>query len=82
MATKVAPKKVAAKKATPSDDAIMAYSMKAKAKVEMHDAVVTKTAKGSWIAKGQDEDGNNVSVIMSETTALAHVKAGRATKGK
>jgi hypothetical protein len=74
--------KTAAKKAAPKSEAIMAYSMRLKEKTEMHNAIVSKTAKGSWIAKGQDDEGNNISVIMSEETALAHVKAGRAKKAK
>lgn len=73
---------VTAKKNAADPNSIMAYSMKKKEKVEMLNAVLTPTSRGSWIAKGQDEEGNNVSVIMSKVTAEAHIKAGRAKKGK
>jgi hypothetical protein len=78
---KPATKKVATTKLPAiTSGAIEAYSMKHKQKVEMFNATVSETPKGSWIAKGQDFEGNNISVIMSKDTALAHVKAKRAKK--
>ena len=77
--TKPAAKKAApvAKKATAiSEDSIMAYSMKRKSKVELLEGVLSATGKGSWIAKGVDDEGNKVSAILSETNAKKFVKAG------
>ena len=79
-APKVAPKKVAKK--VEEVEGIMAYSVKAKQKVLMIDPVITSTGRGSMIAKGLDEDGNKVSVIMSIANAEAAVEAGIAEYGE
>jgi hypothetical protein len=47
----------------------------------MHDAVVSKTAKGGYIAKGNDGKGNNMSAILSEANALKAIADGVAKKG-
>ena len=50
---------------------IKAYCLKTKEKnVPMHDAVVTKTAKGGYMAGGHDGKGNKMAAIMSEANAL------------
>ncbi|MSQ79547.1 MAG: hypothetical protein EXR21_07720 [Flavobacteriaceae bacterium] len=60
---------------------IKAYCLKTKEKnVPMHDAVVSKTARGGYIAKGNDGKGNKMSAIMSEATALQAIKDGVAKK--
>ena len=50
-------------------------------KVPMHEAVVSKTAKGGYIAKGNDGKGNNMSAILSEANALKAIADGVAKKG-
>ncbi len=60
---------------------IKAYCLKTKEKnVPMHDAVVSKTARGGYIAKGNDGKGNKMSAIMGEATALQAIKDGVAKK--
>ena len=61
---------------------IKAYCLKTKEKnVPMHDAVVTKTARGGYMAGGHDGKGNKMDTIMSETNALKVVADGVAKKG-
>lgn len=61
---------------------IKAYCLKTKEKnVPMHDAVVSKTAKGGYIANGHDGKGNKMAAIMSEAKALQAIQDGVATKG-
>ncbi len=61
---------------------IKAYCLKTKEKnVPMHDAVVTKTAKGGYIANGNDGKGNKMAAIMSEAKALQAIADGVAKKG-
>jgi hypothetical protein len=56
---------------------IKAYCLKTKEKnVPMHDAVVSKTAKGGYMAKGHDGKGNKMAAIMGEKTALQAIKDG------
>lgn len=56
---------------------IKAYCLKTKEKnVPMQDAVVSKTAKGGYIAKGHDGKGNKMSAILSEANALQAIKDG------
>lgn len=47
----------------------------------MQDAVVSKTAKGGYMAKGHDGKGNKMAAIMGEAKALQAIKDGVATKG-
>ena len=50
-----------------SDVKITAYNVKTKEKgVEMHDAVITKTAKGAYMAQGNDGKGNKLTTLMNE----------------
>ena len=45
---------------------IKAYCLKTKEKnVPMQDAVITKTAKGGYMASGHDGKGNKMAAIMS-----------------
>ncbi len=56
---------------------IKAYCLKTKEKnVPMQDAVVSKTARGGYIAKGHDGKGNKMSAILSEANALQAIKDG------
>ncbi|MEY4661491.1 MAG: hypothetical protein RLZZ42_1443 [Bacteroidota bacterium] len=60
-------------------NAITAYNVKTKEKnVPMQDAVISKTAKGGYIAKGHDGKGNKLTSLLSEAKALAAIKDGLA----
>ena len=61
---------------------IKAYCLKTKEKnVPMQDAVISKTAKGGYIANGHDGKGNKMAAILSETKAMQAIQDGVATKG-
>ena len=61
---------------------IKAYCLKTKEKnVPMHDAVISKTARGGYMACGNDGKGNKMAAIMSEAQALPAIKDGVAKKG-
>ena len=65
-----------------SDVKITAYNVKTKEKgVEMFDAVITKTAKGAYMAQGNDGKGNKLTTLMNEEKAMAAIKAGIAKQG-
>jgi len=49
--------------------------------VPVIDAVITKTAKGAYMAQGHDGKGNKLTTLMNEAKALACVKAGLAKQG-
>ena len=54
---------------------IKAYCLKTKEKnVPMHNAVINKTEKGGYIAKGDDGKGNKMAAIMNEAKALQAIK--------
>ncbi|MEX6690287.1 hypothetical protein QTN47_22445 [Danxiaibacter flavus] len=56
---------------------IKAYCLKTKEKdVPMHNAVISKTARGGYIAKGDDGKGNKMSAILGEEKALQAIKDG------
>lgn len=58
-------------------NAITAYNVKTKEKnVPMLDAVISKTAKGGYIAKGHDGKGNKLTALLGEAKALEAIKAG------
>ncbi|MEO0001408.1 MAG: hypothetical protein RL766_1454 [Bacteroidota bacterium] len=60
-------------------NAITAYNVKTKEKnVPMLDAVISKTAKGGYIAKGHDGKGNKLTSLLGEAKALAAIKEGLA----
>ncbi len=61
---------------------IKAYCLKTKEKnVPMQKAVVTKTARGGYMAAGHDGNGNKMAAIMSEANALKAIADGVAKKG-
>ncbi len=61
---------------------IKAYCLKTKEKnVPMHEAVVTKTSRGGYIANGNDGKGNKMAAILSEAKALQAIEDGVAKKG-
>lgn len=65
-----------------NDNSIRAYCMKTKEKnVVMQDAVITKTARGAFMAQGHDGNGNKMTTMLSKDTADAAVKAGKAKMG-
>ena len=65
-----------------SDVTLTAYNVKTKEKnVPVLDAVITKTAKGAYMAQGHDGKGNKLTTLMNEEKALACIKAGIAKQG-
>lgn len=61
---------------------IKAYCLKTKEKnVPMQDAVITKTARGGYLASGTDGKGNKMAAILSEAKATQAIKDGVAKKG-
>ncbi len=60
---------------------ITAYCMKTKEKnVPMQDAVITKTARGGYMAQGHDGKGNKMTTMLGEAAALEAIKNGVAKK--
>jgi hypothetical protein len=60
---------------------ITAYCLKTKEKnVPMHDAVITKTAKGAYMATGNDGKGNKMAAILNEAKATQAIADGVAKK--
>ncbi len=60
---------------------ITAYCMKTKEKnVPMQDAVISKTARGGYMAQGHDGKGNKMTTMLSEARALEAIKDGVAKK--
>jgi len=65
-----------------TEGTITAYNVKTKEKnVEMKDAVITKTARGGYMAQGNDGKGNKLTTMLSEAKALEAIKAGNAKQG-
>lgn len=61
---------------------LTAYNVKTKEKnVPIQDAVVTRTAKGGYMAQGHDGKGNKLTSLLSEAKALAAIQAGTAKQG-
>jgi len=61
---------------------LTAYNVKTKEKnVPIQDAVITKTAKGAYMAQGNDGKGNKLTTLLSESKALAAIQAGLAKQG-
>lgn len=61
---------------------LTAYCMKTKEKnVPMQDAVITKTARGGYMAQGHDGKGNKMTTMLSEATAQEAIKNGVAKQG-
>ena len=62
--------------------AIQGYSVKAKKKVDIIDPVISKTARGGFIAKGKcPETGITVCAMMSKDNAEKAIEDGEAKKG-
>lgn len=65
-----------------ADVQLTAYNVKTKEKgVPIQDAVITKTAKGAYMAQGHDGKGNKLTTLLGEEKALAAIKAGLAKQG-
>ena len=65
-----------------ADVTLTAYNVKTKEKgVPIQDAVITKTAKGAYMAQGHDGKGNKLTTLLGEEKALAAIKAGIAKQG-
>jgi len=47
----------------------------------MHDAVITKTSKGAYMAQGNDGKGNKLTTLLGEEKALAAIREGIAKQG-
>ena len=61
---------------------LTAYCMKTKEKnVPLQDAVITKTARGGYMAQGNDGKGNKMVTMLNEANALEAVKNGVAKQG-
>lgn len=61
---------------------IKAYCLKTKEKdVPMQDAVITRTAKGGYMASGHDGKGNKMAAILNEAKAQQAIKDGVAKQG-
>ncbi|MGC4231604.1 MAG: hypothetical protein QM594_01205 [Niabella sp.] len=60
-----------------ADATLTAYNVKTKEKnVPIQDAVISRTAKGGYIAKGHDGKGNKLTALLGEAKALAAIQAG------
>jgi hypothetical protein len=58
---------------------LTAYNVKTKEKnVPIYDAVISRTAKGVYIAKGNDGKGNKLTALLGEAKALEAIKTGEA----
>lgn len=56
---------------------LTAYNVKTKEKnVPIQEAVISRTAKGGYIAKGHDGKGNKLTALLGEEKALAAIKDG------
>lgn len=44
--------------------------------VPIHNAVISKTARGGYMAKGDDGKGHKISAILAEAKALQAIKDG------
>jgi hypothetical protein len=58
-----------------------AYCLKTKKKEAFVDPIISLTAKGGYICKGQSKDGHKMSLLMSKATAEAAVEGGVAKSG-
>lgn len=65
-----------------SEVTLTAYNVKTKEKgVPIQDAVITKTAKGAYMAQGHDGKGNKLTTLLNGEKALAAIQAGIAKQG-
>lgn len=60
---------------------LTAYCMKTKEKnVPMQEAVISKTARGGYMAQGHDGKGNKMTTMLAAAKAEQAIKDGVATK--
>ena len=60
-----------------ADVTLTAYNVKTTEKnVPIQEAVISRTAKGGYIAKGHDGKGSKLTALLGEEKALAAIKAG------
>lgn len=60
---------------------LTAYCMKTKEKnVPMQDCVISKTARGGYMAQGTDGKGNKMTTMLNAEKAEQAIKDGVATK--
>lgn len=65
-----------------SDVKLTAYNVKTKEKgVPILEAVITKTARGAYMAQGHDGKGNKLTTLLNEEKAMAAIRAGIAKQG-
>lgn len=65
-----------------SEVTLTAYNVKTKEKnVPILDAVITKTAKGAFMAQGHDGKGNKLTTLVNAEKAMAAINAGIAKQG-
>lgn len=57
---------------------LIAYCLKTKQKEEMHEAIISTTAKGGYMAKGVTKDGHKMALIMSKANAELAIEKGLA----
>ena len=61
---------------------LTAYNLKTKEKNRpILNAVIFRTSKGGYLAKGEDTDGTKLNALLGATKALKCIEAGLATKG-
>jgi hypothetical protein len=77
-AKKTAAKKTAAKKTATKGEGIVAYSVSLKKKVTVTDAKIEKTARGGYMLRAIDPEGNKVTQICSQANALDWIEKGLA----
>ncbi len=65
-----------------SEVLLTAYNVKTKEKnVPIIDAIITKTAKGAYMAQGNDGKGNKLTTLLGQQKALDAIAAGVAKQG-
>lgn len=57
---------------------LIAYCLKTKQKEQMFEAVICKTSKGGYMAKGVTKDGHKMALMMSKANAELAVEKGLA----
>lgn len=63
-----------------TEHVLTAYNVRTKEKnVPLQNAVLSRTSKGAYIAKGSDANGNPLTTLCSGEKAIAAVRAGQAT---
>ena len=73
-------KKISSGKRTTKNNWTTKYNKTKEKNVPLQDAVITKTARGGYMAQGHDGKGNKMTTMLSEANALQAVKDGVAKK--